>query len=133
MGKEFIGKGWRFPILPGPTGALAWSEADDNVEHSLHVLLMTRVGERVMRGTFGSRLGDLVFRPGSEQNLRAIEREVGAVILRWEPRVEVLDVRAEADPVEPTQITVALSYRVRRTNTRESMVFPFYLLRGEAP
>jgi phage baseplate assembly protein W len=133
MGKEFIGKGWRFPIVPGPTGALAYSESDDNVEHSLRVLLLTRVGERVMRGEFGSRLGDMVFRPGSEQNLRAIEREVGAVIRRWEPRVEVLDVRAEADANEPTQVTVALSYRVRRTNTRESLVFPFYLLRGATP
>ena len=33
---------------------------------------------------------------------------------------------AEALPIA-TQITVALSYRVRRTNTRESLVFPFYL------
>jgi hypothetical protein len=133
MGKQFIGKGWRFPIVPGPTGALAWSEADDNVEQSLRLLLMTRLGERVMRGGFGSRLGDLVFRPGSDQNLRALEREVSATILKFEPRVEVLEVLAEADAVDATRITVALSYRVRRTNTRESLVFPFYLVRGETP
>jgi phage baseplate assembly protein W len=133
MGKEFIGKGWQFPILPGPTGGLAWSEADDNVEQSLHVLLLTRVGERVMRGDFGSRLGDMVFRPGSDQNLRALEREVSSVILAFEPRVEVLDVVAEADTVDATQITVSLSYRVRRTNTRQSLVFPFYLVRGDTP
>jgi hypothetical protein len=133
MGKEFIGKGWRFPILPGPTGSLEWTEADDNVEHSLRVLLLTRVGERVMRGDFGSRLGEMVFRPGSEQNLRAIEREITTVIVRSEPRVEVLAVRAEADADDATHVTVALSYRVRRTNTRESLVFPFYLLRGDRP
>jgi phage baseplate assembly protein W len=133
MGKEFIGKGWRFPILPGPTGGLAWSEADANVEQSLRLLLLTRVGERVMRGGFGSRLGDMVFRPGSDQNLRAIEREVSSVILSSEPRVDVLAVVAEADTVDATQITVSLSYRVRRTNTRQSLVFPFYLVRGETP
>lgn len=133
MGKEFIGKGWRFPILPGPTGALGWSEADDNVEQSLRVLLMTRVGERVMRAGFGSRLGEMVFKPGSAQNLRSIEREVANAILQFEPRVEVLDVRAEADERDATRITVALSYRVRRTNTRESLVFPFYVVRGETP
>jgi uncharacterized protein len=133
MGKEFIGKGWRFPIVPGPTGGLEWSEADDNVEHSLRVLLLTRVGERVMRGSFGSRLGEMVFRPGSEQNLRAIEREIEGVIGRSEPRVEVLGVRAEADQDDATHVTVSLSYRVRRTNTRESLVFPFYLLRGDRP
>jgi phage baseplate assembly protein W len=133
MGKEFIGKGWAFPIVPGPTGALAWSEADDNVEQSLRILLMTRVGERVMRGDFGSRLGEMVFRPGSDQNLRAIEREVSSVILAFEPRAQVLDVAAEADAVDATQIIVSLSYRVKRTNTRESLVFPFYLVRGDTP
>ncbi len=133
MGKEFIGKGWKFPILPGPTGTLAWSEADDNVEQSLRLLLLTRVGERVMRGTFGSRLGEMVFRPGSDQNLRAIEREVTGVILASEPRVDVLSVLAEADAIDPTLVTVSLSYRVRRTNSRESLVFPFYLVRGDTP
>src|SRR5262249_30306492 len=121
MGNEFIGKGWRFPILPGPTGALAYSDGDDNIESSLEVLLLTRVGERVMRGDFGSRLGEMVFLPGSEQNLKAIEREVDQVIRRWEPRVEVLDVIAEADADDPTHVTVSLSYRIRRTNTRESL------------
>ena len=133
MAKEFIGKGWRFPILPGPTGALSYSEADDNVEHSLKVLLMTRVGERVMRGTFGSRRGELVFKQGNSQNLRSIEREVSSTIRAYEPRVEIIDVAAEADAVDATQITVSLSYKVRRTNTRESLVFPFYLVRGETP
>ncbi len=133
MGKEFIGKGWKFPIVPGPTGGLAWSEADDNVEQSLRLLLLTRVGERVMRGTFGSRLGEMVFRPGSDQNLRAIEREVTGVILASEPRVDVLSVLAEADAIDPTLVTVSLSYRVRRTNSRESLVFPFYLVRGDTP
>ena len=133
MGKEFIGKGWKFPIVPDSTGALAWSVEDENVEHSLQVLLMTRVGERVMRRDFGSRLGELVFRPGSEQNLREIEREVRAAIARWEPRVDVLDVRAEADADDATHVTVSLSYRVRRTNTRDSLVFPFYLLPGSVP
>lgn len=133
MAKEFIGKGWKFPIVPGPTGGLAWSEADDNVEQSLKLLLLTRLGERVMRGKFGTRLGALVFKPGSQQNLRAIEREVQTAILMAEPRVEVLEVTAEADAIDPSQITVSLSYRVRRTNTRESLVFPFYLVRGETP
>lgn len=133
MAKEFIGKGWRFPILPGPTGGLAWSEGDQNVEQSLRLLLLTRLGERVMRGKFGTRLGELVFKPGSQQNLRAIEREVENALLLDEPRVELLDVVAEADAVDPSQVTVSLSYRVRRTNTRESLVFPFYLLRGETP
>ena len=119
MANDFIGKGWRFPIVPGPTGALAWSDGDDNVEQSLRLLLLTRLGERVMRSDFGSNLGAMVFQPGSDQNLRSIEREVSGAIARFEPRVEVLSVTAEADAKDATQITVSLAYRVRRTNTRE--------------
>ena len=133
MGKEFLGKGWAFPIIPGPTGALAYSEADDNVEQSLHVLLLTRLGERVMRGTFGSGLGDLVFAPGSQQNLRSIENEVSRAIDQFEPRAQVIEVLAEADSDDPTKVTISLSYRVRRTNARNTLVFPFYLVRGATP
>jgi len=133
MGKEFIGKGWRFPIAVGPTGALAYSDTEDNVEQSLRLLLLTRLGERVMRSGFGTRLGDLVFAAGSEQNLRAIENEVKKALDKFEPRVDVIDVTAEADRVDPTRVTVALAYRVRRSNTRNTLVFPFYLVRGGTP
>jgi phage baseplate assembly protein W len=133
MGKEFIGKGWRFPIVVGPTGALAYNDTEDNVEQSLHLLLLTRLGERVMRGGFGTRLGDLVFAAGSEHNLRAIETEVKNALDKFEPRIDVIDVTAEADSVDPTRVTVALAYRVRRSNTRNTLVFPFYLVRGATP
>ena len=45
----------------------------------------------------------------------------------FEPRVELDDVRAEAEPEDETRITVSVTYRVRRTNTRANLVFPFYL------
>src|SRR5690349_3065854 len=129
MAGDFIGKGWRFPIIPGPGGALAWCGGDDNIAQSVRTLLLTRLGERLMRGEFGTRLKDLVFRPGSDQNLRAIEHEIDATLLHWEPRVELLEARAECEPGDATHVIVSVSYRVRRTNTRESLVFPFYLVR----
>lgn len=133
MSKDFLGRGWRFPIAPGPTGALAYDEADDTVEQSLRILLLTRVGERVMRGNFGTGIPALVFYPGSQQNLRAIEREVREAVVRWEPRVELLAVEAEPDAAEENRVVVAISYRVLRTNTRDSLVFPYYLARAVAP
>jgi phage baseplate assembly protein W len=133
MAREYLGRGFRFPVVPDATGALDYSDGDENVEHSLRVLLLTRVGERLMRAPFGSRLGESVFQAGSDQNLRTIEREVRAAIVRYETRVEVLDVRAEAEADEPSHVTVALSYQVRRTSSRESLVFPFYLMRGAKP
>jgi uncharacterized protein len=127
MGIDFLGRGWRFPIVPDETGSLGFSDGDENVEQSLRILLQTRVGERVMRGGFGTRIPELLFQPGSVQNLRALEREVENAVVRLEPRVELLDVTAEADPADESHVTVSIAYRVLRSNTRDSLVFPFYL------
>lgn len=124
---DFIGSGWRFPILPDDTGSLAYVDSDANVEQSLKILLLTDLGERVMRADFGCKAPRLVFAPGSVQYLGLLETTVREAVRDWEPRVELGEVRAEADPGDETRVTVSISYRVRRTNTRNNLVFPFYL------
>jgi len=41
--------------------------------------------------------------------------------------VELDDVLAEVRPEDETVVIVSINYRVRRTNTRNNLVFPFYL------
>ena len=127
MANEFTGTGWRFPILPDATGALSYVAGDLNVEQSLRILLLTELGQRVMRPDFGSKAARLVFAPGSVQFLGQLETTVREAIRDWEPRIEVEDVRAEADPNDETHVNVRLAYKVRPTNTRYNLVFPFYL------
>lgn len=127
MAKDFLGRGWRFPILPDVTGELGYVEGDDNVEQSLKILLLTRLGERVMRGTFGSQAPRLVFAPGSVQYLRLLETTVREAVIEWEPRVDLIEVRAELDAGDETHATVAISYKVRQSNTKQNLVFPYYL------
>ena len=127
MPGDFIGRGLRFPLLPDASGALGYAEGDANVEQSLKILLLTALGERVMRGGFGTQAPRLVFAPGSLQYLNLLETSVREALRDWEPRVDVLDVSAEADPSDETHVTLSLSYRVRRSNTRGNLVFPFYL------
>jgi phage baseplate assembly protein W len=124
---NFIGTGWRFPILPDETGGLGYGAGDVNIEQSLRILLLTDLGQRVMRNDFGCKAPRLVFAPGSVQYLRLLETTVREAVRDWEPRVELEDVRAEADPTEETCVVVSISYRVRQTNTRNNLVFPFYL------
>jgi phage baseplate assembly protein W len=130
---KFLGTGWSFPIKPDPTGRLAYVDGDANVEQSLRILLQTSLGERVMRPDFGSEAPRLVFAPGSQKFLSLLETAVRDAIVNWEPRVDVQDVLAEADPVDPAQVTVSLAYTVRQTNTRKNLVFPFYLGVMEQP
>jgi Bacteriophage baseplate protein W len=127
MAGNFIGRGWRFPLLPDVTGALGYVEGDANVEQSLRILLLTALGERVMRADFGTEAPRLVFAPGSPQFLHLLETSVREALRDFEPRVDILDVTAELDAGDDTHATVSLSYRVRRSNTRGNLVFPFYL------
>jgi phage baseplate assembly protein W len=127
MSNEFTGNGWRFPIFPDAAGALGYVAGDENVEQSLKILLLTDLGQRVMRADFGSKAHTLVFAPGSVQYLGLLETTIREAVRDWEPRVDLEEVLAEADSKDETQITVYVGYRVRQTNTRANLVFPFYL------
>lgn len=131
MAREFLGTGLRFPLLPDATGALGFSSGDANVEQSLHLLLMTAEGERLMRANLGTEAERMVFAPGSERYLRLLETTVQEAVRDWESRVDLIDVRAEIDTANATRVLVSITYRVRQTNTRHSLVFPFYVGRAE--
>jgi phage baseplate assembly protein W len=129
----FLGTGWTFPIKPDPAGRLGHIEGEANVEQSLRILLQTNLGERVMRPDFGCEAPRLVFAPGSQQFLSLLETTVREAVRDWEPRIELKDVRAEADAADEARVTVSIAYVVRQTNTRKNLVFPFYLGVMERP
>ena len=134
MSEPFLGTGWRFPILPDEAGRLGYATGEQSIEHCLRALLLTGVGERVMRPDFGTRAQESVFAPGSVQNLRDLERSIAEAVRTYEPRVELDEVRAEADLADESRVTVSVAYRIRRTNTKANLVFPFYLgLTGSTP
>ena len=126
-GASFLGRGWRFPMQPDAGGGLGYSEGAANIEQSLRILLMTAPGERVMRPTFGCAAPRLLFAPGSVQYLRLLETTVREAVRDWEPRVTLENVGAETVPGDETRVNVNIDYRIRGSNTKLNLVFPFYL------
>ena len=127
MNNPLVGLGWRFPISPDNAGSLGYVGDDKNVEQSLKILLLTDLRERVMRADFGCEARSLVFAPGSVQYLGLLETTVRDAIRDWDPRVNTDDVSVEVDPEDDTRVTVRISYTVRQTNSRNNLVFPFYV------
>ena len=125
----FLGRGWRFPVLPDAGGGLGYVDGDENVEQSLYLLLATGWGERVMRPRFGTNAREMVFAPGSVTNLKALEASVEEAVAVHEPRVLLASVVATPNPAEAERVDIEVTYTVRRTNTRASFVFPYYLTR----
>lgn len=125
MRQPHLGRGVRFPLRPDALGALGYSEGADNIEQCIEALVLTRIGERVMRPGFGTRAGEMVFAPGSDRNLRLLEDSLRSAIERWEPRVNRVVVRAEIDPRDETRVAVSLSYVIRETLGERTQVFPY--------
>ncbi|HBY80792.1 MAG TPA: baseplate protein, partial [Cyanobacteria bacterium UBA11148] len=66
-----------------------------NIEESIAIILGTKIGERVYRPDFGSRLFELAFAPMNTQTLLLIRLYVEEALTMWEPRIVVDAVRTE--------------------------------------
>ena len=130
-GKEFLGVGVAFPFRVDDQGYLAMNSLEDQVRQSVLLILQTAKGERMMRPDFGAGLQPLVFSPMTATTAALTAHEVKDALIRFEPRIEVLEVTANADSKNSSALLVKISYRVRRTDTQFNLVYPFYLERGE--
>ncbi len=129
-GKEFLGAGIAFPFRLD-AGAIAMNSYEDHVRQSILLILQTAKGERVMRPEFGAGLHNLIFEPVDPVTTARAKHEVEEALIRFEPRIDVLEVEVTVDPKEQYKLLINIQYRVRRTDTIFNLVYPFYLERGE--
>jgi phage baseplate assembly protein W len=125
---DFLGQGWAFPLAIGPTGGIALSSGERDVEEAVRLILGTAYGERPMRPEYGCGIHDLAFATIDASLTGRVAYEVRASLLRWEPRIEVRQVDAQADPEEPGVLLIHVGYVLRATNDRRNLVFPFYTI-----
>jgi uncharacterized protein len=124
---DFLGLGWKFPIAVDGSGAIVRSDADSGIEESIWLILGTAKGERAMRPDFGCGIHDLVFSMNNTATAGRVAEEVRDALVRWEPRIDVLNVEATTTDDQPETLMIAISYRVRMTNNVFNLVYPFYL------
>src|SRR5262245_1152285 len=128
---EFLGKGWSFPLeRDGSKARFAAARYEESVRQAIRIILSTALGERVMRPDFGCGIHELVFAPNSAATRGMAEHHVREALLSWEPRIEVLDVKAVASGGQDEELLIGIDYRVRMTDSRFNLVYPFYLSRG---
>ena len=128
MTAEFLGHGWRFP-LELENGSPAMVSYEESIRQSIWMILSTAPGERVMRPDFGCGIHRLVFGLSNSALLGTVMFEVRQSLLRFEPRVDVHDVRAIQEG-SGERLAIYIEYEVRTTNSRFNLVYPFYLDRS---
>ncbi|MGX7681845.1 GPW/gp25 family protein [Jatrophihabitans sp. DSM 45814] len=124
----FVGRGFSWPMQVDHTGSIKLTSTAEDIDRSIQIVLLTAPGERLMRPQFGCRIWDLLFEPVTPNLLGLIAEAVRDALAQWEPRIEVDDVRPEADSDESALIRILISYRVRATNDRRNLVYPFYVI-----
>lgn len=136
--RPMLGAGWAFPVRreapPGDDAPapLAMAAEEASVQQSIGLILATAKGERVMRPDFGCDLHKLVFAPNNGATRALAAFEVRESLLAWEPRIEVIDVNVHAGGEVGEQMLIDIEFRVRSTDNRFNLVYPFYLDRPVA-
>jgi len=125
---DFLGKGWPFPVFD-KTSAIPTRIGEASIRDAIWIILATAPGERVMRPDFGCGVHALVFAVHDSTTLGRVEREVYEALVRWEPRIEVLDVTTQ-EKGKGEVLLINVHYRVRSTNNFFNLVYPFYLTAG---
>lgn len=128
--QDFIGKGWTFPpAFNKDTANVEMSEGVTDIEESLHILLSTTLGERVMQPKYGCNLREFMFESLDSNKIGYIKQRVKDAILFFEPRIsaEKIDVTAD-DSIDLLEgrFTISVEYTIPGTNSRFNYVFPFY-------
>lgn len=139
--KNVIGRGWRFPVRPDAAGRLTFlgsslrpgatpGEGDEKIRQSIWLLLSTAPGERLMLPEFGCGIHDLVFTANTAAVRGVIQAHVRDSLLRWEPRIDVLDVVVDSDPQAANILHIRIDYRIRANNSLYNLVYPFFINEG---
>lgn len=117
------------PLLDGADadGRLAWAEGNKSLRECMLNILLTRPGERLMRPEFGAGLRNFIHYPNNETTRALIADAARRALERWEPRVQLEEVRVLAYPERPSHIHLSIHYRIRYDGSRERLDFSLNL------
>jgi phage baseplate assembly protein W len=125
--KAFLGSGLNFPLRTDARGQLILNSGNADIEQAIRIILSTQPGERVMRPTFGCRAHELLFEPRSPTTISLLQEYVHDALRVWEPRIEVLQVRVNADDANAGSLLVDIEYQIKATHDTRSIVYPFFI------
>jgi phage baseplate assembly protein W len=127
----FLGRGLSFPMRVDALGRVELVSGEKDIEQSIGIILSTRQGERVMRPGFGCRAHDLLFEPRDAVMVGRLHDYVTEALVRWEPRIQVIDVRPELDPDADGTVLVHIDYLIKSSHDERSIVYPFFIEKQE--
>lgn len=131
--ESFLGRGWGFPPeFVKSAASVRMTEAEEDIERSLQILLSTRPGERILVPDYGCNLNELLFKPLNLTLKTYVIDLIKTAILYHEPRIDVEKISIDESTDNDGILLINIDYRVRITNSRKNMVYPFFKNEGTA-
>ena len=131
MNLDFLGRGWSFPpTFDQAIAGVEMLEQEVDVASSLHILLTTAQGERIMVPEYGCNLDELLFESLDTRTKTLMADKIEAAIVYFEPRIELESVRLDDSGELEGVVLIEVIYRIISTNTRYNFVFPYYKQEG---
>jgi uncharacterized protein len=128
---SIIGRGINFPVLfaedPKKNKLLETVEGSAVIGQSIHVILETRIGSRIMNPFFGSRLSTLTFMPNDIITRDLLYYYTIDALQKWERRITVNNIAFEYDRGNEYYIGIIITYIINSTHTPGTYVYPFVL------
>ena len=128
---DILGAGLAFPLHVDPRGSVALARGVEDVEQALHLILSTAPGERPMRPEFGCAVHDFIFDTIDAETVGKMEVAIRGALTRWEPRIDVDSIDFGLDEVTEGRLQITIGYRIRATNAKYNLVYPFYVIPAE--
>ena len=127
----FLGRGWSFPPAFNPdSGMVEMSQAEQDIKESLHILLSTALGERVMQPKYGCNLDEYVFDTLDTTTQTMLKDIVETAIIYHETRIDLERISIQEANIIEGKFELLIEFIIRSTNSRSNIVYPFYTKEG---
>jgi len=114
----FVYKAIAFPFQKGKTQFPEAAQDSVLIKQALVQLIMTGLGERIMRPKFGTNVAAYLFENVNIDLELEVRREISSAIALYEPRVRVATIGVVT---EDTTIDVLIEYVVIATNENQTL------------
>ena len=132
--EAFLGRGWSFPPEFFQGGAeVNMVAAEEDIRQSLHILLTTSMGERIMFSSYGCDLSRYLFAEIDQSLVNGLTDIITDAILNNEPRIQTDNVEIDQHDSVTGLLLISIDYTVRSTNNRYNLVYPFYINEASVP
>lgn len=131
---SFLGTGWSFPpSFDRQARSVDLVSNEEDIKQSLHILLSTTLGERVMQPRYGCNLETHVFTSLNSTVIGYIKDMVQNAILFYEPRILAKKIEVKQADFTSGRLEISVEYVIPETNSRFNYVYDYYLKEASKP